>query len=231
MPAHDHEHEDSHHHQHDHSHQHGHEHDQGITAMLRYAKFARRMWRSEINDAVVQRLAPKPGETLVDIGAGVGAGTVIAAAAGANVIAVEPTGYMRRILAWRSRASSHRQRISIVDGSAEAMGVPDGSVDGAWAVNTMHHWTDVDAAVVELARVLAPGGRVLLVDENFDDPSHPDHESFTERHSGDHAHHFHMVDPGAVADKLRNAGLQVAHAGDDELIGRPVLLIEVSKAG
>lgn len=221
-------HNDKHDHGRGHSHGHGHEHDQGFKAMLRYAKVARRMWTSEINDAVVARLAPKPGETVADIGAGVGAGTMTAAAAGAKVIAVEPTGYMRNILGWRAKASSRRSQISIVDGAAEATGLPDGAADGVWAVNTMHHWGNIEAGVAEVARIVAPGGRVLLVDEDFEDPTHPDHERIMAKRA-EHDHHFHTVDPAAISEQLQRAGFTVAHAGNDKLIGRPVLLVEATR--
>jgi len=202
--------------------------------MVRYAKHARRLWSSEINDAVVGRLAPKPGETVVDIGAGVGASTMVAAAAGAAVIAAEPTGYLRRVLTLRARLSSERDQITVVDGSAEATGVADQSANGAWAVNTMHHWVDVDAALAEFDRIVAPGGRILLVDENFDDPTHPDYERFARSHQGDggsadHSHHFDMVDPATIGEQLTNRGFTVQHAGADTLIGRPVLLVEATR--
>ena len=47
------------------------------------------MWRSEVNDAVIDLVAPVAGETVVDIGAGMGPGTVRAGARGASVVAVE----------------------------------------------------------------------------------------------------------------------------------------------
>ncbi len=233
MAGHDHSHQHDHDHSHGHGHSHGHQHgneaDRGIRAMLRYARFAREMWRSDMNEAVVARLAPTAGETVVDIGAGVGAGTVVAAGRGADVIAVEPTPYMRRILGWRRLGHRSRDRIAIVDGAAEATGLEAASVDGAWAVNTMHHWTDVASGTAELARILAPGGRVVLADEDFEDPAHPDHERFTARHDSDHGHAFHMVDAAEIAELLRAAGLEVVTAGKEELAGAPVIVIEATK--
>lgn len=212
-----------------HEHGHGHEHDQGLKGMLRYLRFAREMWSSEINEAVVGRLAPQPGETAMDIGAGAGAGTMQALKRGCKVVAVEPTPYMRHTLSFRRMIGRVGDRLRIVDGSAEATNVASGSIDAAWAVNTMHHWTNMSAGINELARVLADGGRALLVDENFDDPAHPEFEKFGSKRKEDHSHHFDTVDPDAIAAKMREVGLSVTFAGFDEIAGRPSIVIEATK--
>ena len=196
--------------------------------MLRYARFAREMWHSEVNEAVVGRLSLKRDETAMDIGAGIGAGTMAAARSGANVVAVEPTPYMRRILAIRSGTSKARKRIEIVDGAAEATGVASETIDAAWAVNTMHHWTNMDAAIGELARVLVPGGRVLLVDEDFDDPTHPEYEKFGAEKE-DHSHHFEAAKPDAIAAEMRQVGFDVRFAGFDKIANRPAIIIEATR--
>jgi ubiquinone/menaquinone biosynthesis C-methylase UbiE len=212
----------------DEHHHHGHEHDQGIKGMLRYLRHAPQMWSSEVNDAVVARIAPASGETVMDIGAGIGAGTVVAAKQGCAVVAVEPTPYMRRVLGLRCLVARVNDRVRIIDGTAEATTVDSGSIDAAWAVNTMHHWTDLDAGIAELARVLTPGGRFLLVDEDFEDPSHPDYESFGAARKEDHSHHFHNVDPDVVAAALTTAGATVSFAGNDRIAGSPAIIIEGS---
>lgn len=219
--------EDAHsHHDHDHDHGHGHEHDQGLKGMVRYLRHAPQMWKSDVNSAVVARLAPQSGETVMDIGAGIGAGTMVAAASGCTVVSVEPTPYMRRVLGIRRVLARAQDRIRIVDGTAEATTVAPKSIDAAWAVNTMHHWTSLDAGIAELARVLAPGGRVLLVDEDFDDPTHPDFESFGAKRQEEHSHHFDTVDPDVVASAMKAAGLTVSFAGHDQIAGRPSIVIE-----
>jgi ubiquinone/menaquinone biosynthesis C-methylase UbiE len=206
----------------------GHGHDQGLKGMMKYLRFAREMWWSEINEATVARLAPQPGETVMDVGAGAGAGTMVAVKSGANVVAVEPTSYMRWVLWFRRLLLRVQDRVTVVDGSAESTGVKTGSIDAAWAVNTMHHWTNLEAGIAELARVLAPGGRALLVDEDFDDPSHPEYEKFGSKRREEHSHHFDAVDPGVVATELRRVGLAVRFAGADEIAGRPAIVIEAS---
>lgn len=193
--------------------------------MIRYLRAAPRMWHSEINDATIDLLAPEAGERVVDIGAGVGAGTVRAAREGATVVAVEPTSYMRRILAVRRFFQRSRKRITVLDGSAEKMPVADDSVDAVWAVNTMHHWIDTERGAAEISRVLRSGGRVVLIDEDFEDRDHPEFERFAERHGSDEHHAFSMVDAEQMGGLLSAAGLGEVDATKRSLAGRPVIAI------
>lgn len=55
-------------------------------------------------------------------------------------------------------------RARVLQGSAEALPLPDRSADVVSAVLTMHHWDDLAAGVAEVLRVLAPGGSVLVVE-------------------------------------------------------------------
>ena len=211
------------HHQHGHDH-HGHENDQGITGALRYLRWLPQMWRSPINDAVVDLVAPQAGERIVDIGAGMGAGTMRAARTGATVLAVEPTPFVRRVLRVRRLLNTRRTSIEVVDGAAEQIPVDDRTVDAIWAVNTMHHWVDIERGVAEIARVLRPNGRVVLVDEVFTDPSHPDHERFGADHGPEH-HGFTMVEADEVGTLLRAAGLTDVDASNDPVAGRPAVRV------
>lgn len=215
------DHDHGHHHGHDHHH-HGHHHDRGWAGIVRYLRNAPRMWRSPVNDAVVALVAPQRGEVVVDIGAGMGAGVVRVAAAGAHIVAVEPTPFMRRTLALRRLAQRGRKRIDIADGAAEDLPVDNARADAIYAVNTMHHWVDLDRGVAEIARALAPSGRLVLVDEAFDDPDHPDHERFA---SNGHAHPFTMVTAEAMAERLRAAGLADVDPGLTRIAGRPVTAV------
>ena len=153
-----------------------------------------------------------------------GAGTVRAASAGTHVIAVEPTPFMRRVLAVRRALSRRRTNIEVADGAAERIPADGGSVDAIWAVNTMHHWVDVERGVAEIARVLRPNGRILLVDEDFADPSHPDHGRFGGDHDNEH-HGFTMVGAETMGELLRAAGLTDIDTTNRRIAGRPVISV------
>ncbi|MBN4047505.1 class I SAM-dependent methyltransferase [Acidimicrobiaceae bacterium AH-315-P05] len=213
-----------------HSHQHGgngggHTNDQGARAMFRYIKLLPSMWNSKVNAAVLELLAPQPGERILDIGAGMGAGAIPAAHSGASVVAVEPTPFLRRVLIGRRFFQRNRKQITVVDGSAERLTVADESIDAVWAVNTMHHWVDAERGIAEIARALRPGGRVILVDEVFSDPRHPDHERFTKRHEADSNHGFNQADADEMTGLLVAAGLTRVETEERDLAGAPVLMV------
>jgi SAM-dependent methyltransferase len=218
---------------HDHPHRadhgdHGHQHDRGLRGFLRYLRLLPPMWRSEVNREVVKAVAPVSGECVVDLGAGIGAATFEAAMGGARVIAVDPTPYMRRILGLRRRWQRHRAAIRVVDGAAESIPVAASSVDALWTVNTIHHWTERDRASRELARVMKPGGRVFLVDEDFDDPSHPGHERWRAGRER-HGHRFDDVDAEVVAASLVRAGFSTAHGTRTTIAGRPAKVVSATR--
>lgn len=216
-----HQHSQHHHGGHDH---HGHDNDQGIKGALRYLRHLPDLWRSPINDAVIDLVEPQRGERVLDIGAGMGAGAMRAASTGAHVLAVEPTPFMRRLLQLRRLFSRNRKSVEVVDGAAEQLPVADQSIDAIWAVNTMHHWVDVDRGAAEIARVLKPGGRVLLVDELFNDPSHPEYEESETEHGPEH-HGFTMVEADQMGSALQAAGLIEVDASDVLIAERPVIQV------
>lgn len=221
----DHDHDHGHTSDHGHVHEHGHHHDKGLAGFLRYLRFLPSMWRSEVNNTVVSRLAPGNDDIIVDIGAGMGSGVVPATSTGAQVIAVEPTNYMRAILNGRMLVGRRRKQIRVVDGVAEKLGLADASVTMAMAVNAVHHWSNIEVAASELARVLKPGGQVLLVDEQFRDPTHPDYD----RHEEKHDQKFDEADLDRTVRALEDAGLSDVVGKRETLAEVPVLSFTAKK--
>jgi SAM-dependent methyltransferase len=101
--------------------------------------------------AVRWALEPAPGSRVLDLGAGTGKLTATMVAAGADVTAVEPD------LAMLTELRRALPAFCALPGSAEAIPLPDASVDAVLAGNAMH-WFDMAVAGPEIARVLVPGG-------------------------------------------------------------------------
>jgi SAM-dependent methyltransferase len=94
--------------------------------------------------------------TVVDLGAGTGKLTRAVCAAGREVVAVEPDAAMRVAFA------EALPGIEVLDGTAESIPLPDGSV-AAVVAGQAWHWFDVERATSEIARVLAAGRRLAIV--------------------------------------------------------------------
>jgi len=112
--------------------------------------------------AVRWALERAPGRRALDLGAGTGKLTAALVALGAEVAAVEPDPAM---LAELRRALP---AVRALPGSAEAIPLPDASVDAVLAGNAMH-WFDMDVAGPEIARVLEPDGILAGLWNVFDD--------------------------------------------------------------
>lgn len=110
-------------------------------------------------------LEPAPGARVLDLGAGTGKLTATLAEVSGDVTAVEPDQAM---LAELRRTLPDVRALS---GSAEAIPLPDASVDAVVAGNAMH-WFDMAVAGPEIARVLSPGGVLAglwnVVDDRID---------------------------------------------------------------
>lgn len=96
---------------------------------------------------------PDEAKRVLDLGAGTGKLTSVLLDLGLDVVAVEPSEQMR------SRIPA---RAEVLEGSAEAIPLPDGSVD-AVLVGQAFHWFDPEPALAEMARVLRPGGTLGLL--------------------------------------------------------------------
>lgn len=98
----------------------------------------------------------RPKRTLLDVGAGTGKLTRGLVALGFDTVAVEPGAPMLAQLRGAvPEAEAH-------EGSAEAIPLPDSSVDAGFAGQAFH-WFDPERALPELHRVIKPGGGLALL--------------------------------------------------------------------
>jgi ubiquinone/menaquinone biosynthesis C-methylase UbiE len=101
---------------------------------------------------LAEELDLRPRRVVVDLAAGSGKLSRPLAALGCEVIAIEPVAEMRAAIG---------AGIRTLDGTAEAMPLPDDSAD-AVTVGQAFHWFDGPAALAEIERVLRPGGALAL---------------------------------------------------------------------
>lgn len=104
---------------------------------------------------IAERAHLGPGTRVLDLAAGTGKLTRLLVPTEAEVVAVEPVAEMRAHLA-------EERSVVALDGTAESIPLADGSVD-AVTVAQAFHWFDPPAALAEIARVLRPGGTLVLV--------------------------------------------------------------------
>ncbi|MEZ4845590.1 MAG: methyltransferase domain-containing protein [Bdellovibrionota bacterium] len=97
-----------------------------------------------------------PNSTVLEIGSGTGKFTRLLLENGVNPIALEPLEYMRK------RFSQMFPNVEVIDGVAEAIPLPDQSVDHV-IVAQAFHWFDAHKAMREIHRVLKPKGNLALV--------------------------------------------------------------------
>ncbi|MCR9138044.1 MAG: class I SAM-dependent methyltransferase [Alphaproteobacteria bacterium] len=111
-------------------------------------------------------------ETLLDIGCGGGAAVFAAAdiLPQGKAIGIDPTPAMIRTACAKSSTYPARQRIRFIEAPAETLPLEAGSVDVAITICALHHWGDIKGSLLEIARVLKPGGRLIVVEHIFTDP-------------------------------------------------------------
>ncbi|ELZ42495.1 methyltransferase type 11 [Halorubrum saccharovorum DSM 1137] len=137
--------------------------------------------------------ATRPIDRLLDVGGGSGRATT--ALAGPEITVVDAS------LVMLARAREHRG-LSGVAGDAGRLPFGDGSVDAATIVDAFHHLPDQAAAIEEAARVIAPGGALVI--REFDPTNPLGRALVASEHAIGMKSRFRA--PDALADDLADAG-------------------------
>ncbi len=109
----------------------------------------------EAIDALFEGFGDPRTLRVADLGAGTGISSRLLAARAGSTVAIEPNSAMRA-------SAEPFPRLEWRDARAEETGLPDASCDLVTAFQAFH-WFDAPAALVEMGRILRPGGRAALL--------------------------------------------------------------------
>jgi ubiquinone/menaquinone biosynthesis C-methylase UbiE len=132
------------------------------------------------------------GNRVLDVGCGPGVAVRNAGRLGATVTGVDPAPVMLRTARLLTRSPA---KVRYAMGAAEEIPLPEHSVSVVWSIATVHHWSDIDAGLREVRRVLLPGGRLVAM-ERRSDPGARGHAS----------HGWTDEQATAFADRCRELG-------------------------
>jgi SAM-dependent methyltransferase len=118
--------------------------------------------RDALRQQLREFLAPHGDERVLDAGTGTGALAFALAPLVREVVAVD---IVLELLDEARRRGGDLRNVQFVEGDATQLPLPDGSFDIAGCLRTLHHVARPELVVAELARVSAPGGHVLVVDQ------------------------------------------------------------------
>jgi ubiquinone/menaquinone biosynthesis C-methylase UbiE len=126
---------------------------------------------------LLEALAPKPGERVLEVGPGTGYYTLDVAQALAPEGSLHILDVQQKMLDHTMRRAEAASITNVTPTASDARNLPypDGTFDAAYLVAVLGEIPDQDAALRELARVLKPGGRLvvgeLCVDPHWVTPS------------------------------------------------------------
>ncbi len=160
---------------------------------------------------VLRRLELRPGEAVLDVGVGPGLllrDLALSVGTGGKAVGLDMSAPMIDIAKRRCEGLT---QVSIEQGDAMKLPFPDASFDVAVSTQVYEYVPDMALALRDLYRVMKPGGRILILDTDWDS---------LVLHTTDRARQArilevwdeHLADahlPATLSPKLRAAGFQI----------------------
>ncbi|WP_341502729.1 methyltransferase domain-containing protein [Gallaecimonas sp. GXIMD4217] len=186
-------------------------------------QYLRQWGQVPLHDRVAELAGIRAGDRVLDIGCGGGHLARLLAALGAQVTGVDPTP--RMVEQARAQSQNLAQAPEFLEASAERLPLDDDGLDLALAVCSLHHWQDLAAGLAEVRRVLRPGGRLVIIEENWAELL----PELGEQFPGASPEDFPVLDMARLACQLRDAGLAPGQPGDYRAPGIAVHLLTATK--
>jgi ubiquinone/menaquinone biosynthesis C-methylase UbiE len=132
-----------------------------------------------LKDRMIARLRLEPGHRVLDVGCGTGDDVrhlAESVGSGGRVVGLDFSQAM--VDEARSRSAGSGLPVEFRQGDITQLDLPDATFDAVRCERVLLHLPDPAVAVGEMARVLRPGGRLVVYDIDFDTGvvDHPDHE-------------------------------------------------------
>jgi SAM-dependent methyltransferase len=130
--------------------------DHGYSRAVEHYRRGRPSYPDDAVGYLVKELDIREDRDVLELGAGTGKFTELIALSGARITAIEPVAAMRQAL------ELNCPTITVLDGTAEAIPVADGSIDAVVAAQSFH-WFDGERALPEIHRILREEGTLGLI--------------------------------------------------------------------
>lgn len=123
------------------------------------------------NDQALALLDLNRPRTVLDVGFGQGRTAAVLVGEGHRVLGVDASPTMVRQATARNRAACRDDRATLRHGDGITIPFPDDSADDAITVHTVYFMPDPAATFVDIARVLRPGGTLVVACRTSDTPT------------------------------------------------------------
>ena len=122
-------------------------------------------WNNEFTQFLVERLRPRPGNRILDVGCGEGLAEVSLGRLQLSQVRLAGVDlFVHKVIQARRETAAHNQRVLLAAADAARLPFVDASFDSTYCVAVLQHMSEVESAVSEFARVTRDNGRVVVVE-------------------------------------------------------------------